>query len=267
NVILMTGGLGPTRDDLTKDTLCEYFESDLAADPKVVNDLTHYFKSRGRELTETNLRQAEMPVKCTPIYNHHGAAPGMWFDDNDQVFISMPGVPYEMKAMMDDKVLPDLASRFNLPGVFHYTIITTGVGESFLSDLINDWELNLPEYIKLAYLPSVGMVKLRLSCYTADKEKINKVLLEVEQVKKLINKYIIGFNDDTPESIIGQLLLERKQTLAIAESCTGGYLSHLVTSMPGCSAYYIGSTISYANEVKSRFLGVDPKTIEREGAV
>ncbi|MDQ3050240.1 MAG: competence/damage-inducible protein A [Bacteroidota bacterium] len=266
-VILITGGLGPTRDDLTKETLCNYFQSDLIEDQKVVDDLTRFFKSRGRELTATNRRQAEIPVKSIPIYNSHGTAPGMWFEDQGQVFVSMPGVPYEMKAMMEDMVLPKLAATFHLPKVFHYSIITTGVGESFLADLIKDWEDQLPDYIKLAYLPSIAMVKLRLSCYAADVTKEHELMVEVEKVKLLIHNYIFGFNDDTPESIIGSLLLERKETLAIAESCTGGYLSHLVTSMPGCSSYYIGSTISYANKVKTEFLGVDAGSIETEGAV
>jgi nicotinamide-nucleotide amidase len=171
DVILLTGGLGPTRDDLTKETLCTYFDSGLKEDPKIVEDLDRYFRSRGRELTETNRKQAEVPVKSEAIYNHQGTAPGMWFEDAGQVFVSMPGVPYEMKAMMDQTVIPRLAEKFSLPRVFHFTIITTGVGESFLADLIKDWEDNLPPYIRLAYLPSVAMVKLRLSCYRADAEK------------------------------------------------------------------------------------------------
>ncbi len=266
-LILITGGLGPTRDDLTKDTLCSYFDSKLTIDSKVVEDLTNYFTSRGRELTETNLRQAEIPVKCTPIYNPIGTAPGMWFEQDGSIFISMPGVPYEMKAMMEEKILPRLTERFKLPGVIHHTIITSGVGESFLADRIRDWELQLPSHIRLAYLPSVGMVKLRLSCYTADAAKEHELLLEADKLKKLISKHIIGFDEDTPESVTGKLLQERNETLAIAESCTGGYLSHLVTSIPGSSAYYVGSTISYANEVKTRFLGVDSEVIKKEGAV
>jgi len=267
DVILMTGGLGPTRDDLTKETLCRYFDSDLKTDQKIVEDLTVFFKSRGRELTEINRRQADVPVKCDTLYNPHGTAPGMWFHLDGKVFVSMPGVPYEMKAMMEEQVVPRLASEFHLPKVFHQTIFTTGVGESFLAEMISDWEDQLPPYIKLAYLPSIGSVKLRLSCYGADDEKENEVLIEVNKLKRLINKYIFGYNDDTPEGIIGRLLLKKNQTLAIAESCSGGYLSHLLTSIPGSSAYYIGSTVSYSNEVKSKFLNVDPSIIESEGAV
>lgn len=267
NIILITGGLGPTKDDLTKETLCKYFNSGLVEDPKIISHLSDYFKSRGRELTETNRHQAEIPDKCLPVYNNHGTAPGMWFEEAGMDFISMPGVPYEMKAMMDDFVIPRLAKKYKLPDVFHYTMITIGVGESFLSDILHEWESSLPSYIKLAYLPSIGIVKLRLSCYESNDQIKNEVLLYAERAKLLISKYIYGYNNDTPESVIGQLLRERKQTLAIAESCTGGYLSHLVTSVPGSSDYYIGSTISYANSVKSQFLDVDQDIINSKGAV
>jgi nicotinamide-nucleotide amidase len=267
-IVLLTGGLGPTRDDLTKDALCSYFSCGLVTDDRIIDDLTRYFSQRGRPLTETNRKQAEVPEKCRPLYNQHGTAPGMWFDPpGGKVLVSMPGVPYEMKAMMDEQVLPELRERFRLPPVYHQTIITTGVGESYLADQIREWEVALPEHIRLAYLPSVGMVKLRLSCYGATEEKIGEVLNEVSKLKSLISKYIYVIGDFTLQEALGELLKSKGQTLAIAESCTGGYLSHLVTSVPGSSAYYIGSTISYANEVKSRFLGVDPEIISREGAV
>jgi nicotinamide-nucleotide amidase len=266
-IVLITGGLGPTKDDLTKDTLCRFFNTTLIEDPKVVHDLTVYFKSRGRELTETNRKQAEIPANCTPVYNKNGTAPGMWFDFEGKVIVSMPGVPYEMKAMMDEIVIPKLSSLFRLPKVSHQTIITTGVGESFLSDLLEPWETRLPPYFKLAYLPSTGMVRLRLSCYQSNDNLEVQLMEEVEKAKLLIGKYIYGYNDDTPEKIVGKLLIEKNQTLAVAESCTGGYVSHLITSVPGSSTYYIGSTISYANEVKSRFLGVSQEVIAEKGAV
>lgn len=266
-IVLITGGLGPTKDDLTKDTLCRFFNTTLVEDPKVVHDLTVYFKSRGRELTETNRKQAEIPASCTPVYNKNGTAPGMWFDFEGKVIVSMPGVPYEMKAMMNEVVIPKLSSLFQLPKVSHQTIITTGVGESFLSDLLEPWETRLPPYFKLAYLPSTGMVRLRLSCYQSNDDLELQLMEEVEKAKLLIGKYIYGFNDDTPEKIVGKLLIEKNQTLAVAESCTGGYISHLITSVPGSSTYYIGSTISYANEVKSRFLGVSQDVIADKGAV
>lgn len=266
-IVLITGGLGPTKDDLTKDTLCRFFNTTLVEDPKVVHDLTVYFKSRGRELTETNRKQAEIPANCTPVYNKNGTAPGMWFDFEGKVIVSMPGVPYEMKAMMDEIVIPKLASLFQLPKVSHQTIITTGVGESFLSDLLEPWETRLPPYFKLAYLPSTGMVRLRLSCYQSNDSLEVQLMEEVGKAKLLIGKYIYGYNDDTPEKIVGKLLIEKNQTLAVAESCTGGYISHLITSVPGSSTYYIGSTISYANEVKTRFLGVSQEVIAEKGAV
>jgi nicotinamide-nucleotide amidase len=267
DIILITGGLGPTKDDLTKDTLCEYFNSGLEVNQQVLEHLRAYFTSRGRELTETNRKQAEVPQKCTTIFNNHGTAPGMLFVESGKVYVSMPGVPYEMKAMMDDFVLPYLSDKFKLPEVFHYTMNTIGVGESFLADLLSEWESALPPHIKLAYLPSIGTVKLRLSCYASDSNIQKEVMSLAEKAKSIISKYIFGFGSDTTESVLGALLRERKQTLAIAESCTGGYLSHLVTSVPGSSDYYVGSTISYANDVKSRFLDVDPKVIDSKGAV
>jgi len=267
DIILITGGLGPTRDDLTKETLCNYFDSGLEVNQQVLDHLAAYFTSRGRELTDTNRKQAEVPVKCITIFNNHGTAPGMLFNELGKVYVSMPGVPYEMKAMMDDFVLPWLSDKFKLPEVFHYTMNTIGVGESFLADLLYDWESALPPHIKLAYLPSIGTVKLRLSCYTSDVTIQKEVMRLAELAKSIISQYIFGFGSDTTESVLGALLRDRKQTLAIAESCTGGYLSHLVTSVPGSSDYYIGSTISYANDVKSRILDVDPKVIESKGAV
>lgn len=266
-VVLITGGLGPTKDDLTKDTLCRFFNTTLVVDQKVVDDLTAYFKSRGRELTETNRKQAEIPANCRPVYNKNGTAPGMWFDVDGKIVVSMPGVPYEMKAMMDEFVLPEIAVRFRIPKVVHHTIITVGVGESFLSDLLEPWETRLPPYFKLAYLPSTGLVRLRLSCYNSSPDLEIQLLAEIEKAKTIIGKYIFGFNDDTPESIVGEMLKKGNQTLAVAESCTGGYLSHLLTSVPGSSNYYIGSTVSYANEVKSRILAVEPSIIESKGAV
>jgi len=267
DIVLMTGGLGPTRDDLTKEALCTYFNSALKEDPQIVESLTAYFTSRGRELTETNRKQAEVPVKCTPIYNNHGTAPGMWFEDQGQIFVSMPGVPYEMMAMMEDYIIPEVNKRFSLPRVFHSTLLTVGVGESYLSDLIRSWELSLPEFIKLAYLPSLGSVRLRLSCYDSDPQRENLILKETGVLAEIVKPYLFTKGDISTEVVIGKMLRERHQTLAVAESCTGGFISHQVTSVPGCSEYYIGSSVSYDNEVKTRFLGVDVKVIEEKGAV
>ncbi|HEX5002055.1 MAG TPA: competence/damage-inducible protein A [Bacteroidia bacterium] len=266
-VILMTGGLGPTKDDLTKDTLCRYFNTELVMNSKVEADLVSYFSARGRELTETNRKQAELPAACKPLYNKLGTAPGMLFEKDNRVYISLPGVPYEMKDIMTEQVIPLLKIKAGDIAIFHYTMMTIGVGESFLADLISDVESGLPPYIKLAYLPSPGMVRLRLSCYGSNEEKKLQVLDEVNKIKVLISKYIYGYNDETIEMVVGNLLREKGNTVSFAESCTGGYLSHLVTSIPGSSDYYIGSSISYANEVKSKFLGVDPEVIHEKGAV
>jgi nicotinamide-nucleotide amidase len=266
-VILITGGLGPTPDDLTKETLCRFFNTKLIRNSKVLEDLELYFKSRGRDLTETNRQQADLPESCEPIYNRNGTAPGMWFDFHDNVIVSMPGVPYEMKGMMTEFVLPRLALKYKLPPVYHYTILTVGVGESFLSDILAPWEKTLPKEFKLAYLPATGTVRIRLSCYNSDPVKEKLLRTEAAKACALIDKYIFGYGDESLEAVAGSLLTSKGQTLAIAESCTGGYVSHLVTSVPGSSAYYIGSTISYANEVKSRFLDVDPNIISSKGAV
>jgi len=267
DIVLVTGGLGPTRDDLTKETLAGFFNSRLIEDARVLQELETYFASRGRKLTDTNKKQALVPDNCEVLYNPNGTAPGMWFEKNEKVLVSMPGVPYEMKAMMRQHVIPKIIHRFNLPEVFHHTIMTTGVGESFLSDIISDWETSLPGYIRLAYLPSPGLVRLRLSCYNSNAAVKEEILQLSKKLNLLIGKYIYGYDDVLLEEELGRLLKENMHTLSVAESCTGGYLSHLITSVPGSSGYYIGSTISYANEVKTRILDVDPDLIRKKGAV
>jgi nicotinamide-nucleotide amidase len=267
DIILITGGLGPTRDDLTKETLAGFFNSHLVEDNRVLKELETYFASRGRKLTDTNKKQALVPDNCQVLYNPNGTAPGMWFEKEEKVVVSMPGVPYEMKAMMKQHVIPKVISRYNLPEVFHHTIMTTGVGESFLSDIISDWETALPGYIRLAYLPSPGLVRLRLSCYNSNAAVREEILQLSKHLNTLIGNYIYGYDDVLLEEELGRLLKQNSQSLSIAESCTGGYLSHLITSVPGSSDYYIGSTISYANEVKTRILDVDPELIKSRGAV
>jgi nicotinamide-nucleotide amidase len=267
DIVLITGGLGPTRDDLTKETLAGFFKSRLIEDSRVLEELENYFASRGRKLTETNRKQALVPDNCEVLYNANGTAPGMWFEKDEKVLVSMPGVPHEMKAMMKQHVIPKIISRFNLPEVFHHTIMTTGVGESFLSDIISEWETSLPGYIRLAYLPSPGLVRLRLSCYNSNPAVKEEILQLAKQLKPLIGSYIYGFNDVLLEEELGRLLKEFSQTISVAESCTGGYLSHLITSVPGSSEYYIGSTISYANDVKTKILDVEPDLIRSKGAV
>lgn len=268
DIILITGGLGPTNDDLTKPVMAKYFNSPISLNPTALEELTLFFKRRGFELTPTNRKQAELPEKCQMISNKLGTAPGMWFEKDNKVFVSMPGVPFEMKEMMQQYVLPKLMERFNAQVLYHKVIKTVGIGESWLADKIRPWEQNLPENIKLAYLPSVSMVRLRLTATGADIATLEKQTNDqVQQVLPLIEQYVYGYDEDTLEQVVGQLLREQKKTLALAESCTGGYISHMITSVPGCSAYYKGGIIPYHNAIKSANLGVKEETIEQYGAV
>lgn len=267
DIILMTGGLGPTRDDITKATLCQYFNTRLIFSQEAYDNILRIFKSRGFQITALNRAQAEVPENCTMLLNINGTAPGMWFDKDDKVYISMPGVPFEMKSLMSEIILPRLA-KFSPISISHRTILTQGVGESFLAAQIEAWETSLPPFIKLAYLPQPGMVRLRLTASGSDKKILNKrVDEEVNKLYKLIPQYIFGEGDDTLELIIGRLLKSQNYLLATAESCTGGYIAHLITSVPGSSAYFKGSVVAYSNEIKEQVLGVTPTTIEKSGAV
>ncbi|MEO5571978.1 MAG: competence/damage-inducible protein A [Bacteroidia bacterium] len=266
-IILLTGGLGPTKDDITKNTLCNYFKTKLVFDEKAFAAVEHQFKMRGKEVTAVNRKQAELPASCTPVYNQNGTAAGMWFEKDGKHFISMPGVPHEMKAMMENDVLPVLQKKLKTPFIYHKTILTQGAGESFLADLIEKWEDNLPPHIKLAYLPAPGAVRLRLTA-KGDSEKIKTEVAElVEKVKPIIRNYIYGYDKDTLEEVVGNLLREKKQTVATAESCTGGYIAHLITCVAGSSDYYFGSIVSYADRIKENFLDVDADLLRRHGAV
>lgn len=268
DIILITGGLGPTSDDLTKPCLAKYFNCEIKIHEEALAEVTEFFKSRGRELTETNRQQAALPVCCEKITNAIGTAPGMWFERNKKVFVSMPGVPHEMKRMMQETVIPKLRKTFALPAILHRIIRTAGIGESFLADKIAGWEKALPPTMKLAFLPGLGEVKLRLTAYGNSREQLYRETDEhIEQLRSLIGNFIYAFEDVELEQVIGQQLRERKLTLAIAESCTGGYLSHLITTIPGSSDYFMGSMIPYAYDIKMRQLGVKPETLERYGAV
>ena len=267
DLILITGGLGPTSDDLTKPCFTKYFNSQLSLNQDVLNDLKEFFEKRGRELTETNKQQAYLPDACQAIRNNYGTAPGMWFEQNGKVFVSMPGVPFEMKAMMTEVVLPRLKEFFDTPFIYHRIIKTIGIGESFLADKIKDWEKNLPEPIKLAYLPSLGEVKLRLTA--TGEPAVIKSLVDTEalKVKELIKEYVYADLDEPLESILGNWLKARNLKISFAESCTGGYLSSLITSVAGSSEYFTGSIIAYSNEVKEKLLGVKAETLTTYGAV
>lgn len=268
DIILLTGGLGPTKDDITKKMLCKYFDDELVINEDALAFITDFFTKRGRPMTELNRLQAAVPSRCTYLANKTGTAPGMWFERNGKVFVSMPGVPHEMKYLMANEVIPRLKEFFETPIIYHKMIRTIGVGESFLAEKIENWEDNLPEHIKLAYLPSFGQVRLRLTAVGSDEEQLRKdVDAEIEKVLPLISASVFGFDNDDLEVAIGKELKKRGLTVSAAESCTGGYISHMFTKVPGSSAYFMGSVVSYDNSVKIKVLGVDAETIAQHGAV
>ncbi|MCA6364410.1 MAG: competence/damage-inducible protein A [Bacteroidetes bacterium] len=268
DLILITGGLGPTKDDLTKKTLRDYFGMGWRMDEQVAEDVMSIFKRFGREPGEVNLLQAQVPDGCRVIRNKNGTAPGMWFEVGGKIFVSMPGVPFEMKGIMSDGVLPLLREKFSLPFIYHRTVLTQGVGESLLAEKIEAWENSLAEHgIKLAYLPSPGMVRLRLSA-SGEEAAVRKATdAKVEELLPLIEQWHYGYNDDTLPQVVGRLLVEHGQTVITAESCTGGSVAQAITSVPGSSQWYLGSIVSYANEVKMQQLGVPAALIEQHGAV
>jgi nicotinamide-nucleotide amidase len=267
-IILITGGLGPTKDDLTKQTLATYFNSGWRTDAAVEEHIRKIFEARNLPILDVNLEQAVVPDNCETIFNHQGTAPGMWFEEDGHIFVSMPGVPYEMVSMMENFVLPRLEQLDNSQNIIHKTIVTAGIGESFLAKKIDSVEDNLPKHIKLAYLPHFTSVRLR---FTARGEDETGMLAELEdittRIKELVGEYVIADEDIKLEQLIGRLLKERGQMLATAESCTGGYIAHLITSIPGSSAYFMGSVVSYDNKVKMGQLGVKAETLAGAGAV
>jgi nicotinamide-nucleotide amidase len=268
DLIILTGGLGPTRDDKTKTALCEFFNTKLVFNQSAFENIENLFTRRNIKITSENRKQAYLPENCSPLPNMIGTAWGMWFEKNDKVFISLPGVPYEMKHLVEEQVLNRLSQRFRLPNIIHKTILTVGIGESNLANIIEKWEDQLPTFIKLAYLPSPGLVRLRLSAEGADKMELEQeVEKQTQRLLMIIPQYIFGYGEDTLESTIGRLLLDRNLTLSTAESCTGGYISHLITSVAGSSRYYQGSVIAYSNDVKVSELKVSKELIENLGAV
>ena len=268
SIILITGGLGPTADDNTKPLLSEYFGGKLVVDEGALNNVRRIFEKLQRPMIERNLQQAEVPDTCTVIPNRRGTAPGMWFEKDGRIFVSMPGVPHEMKGMMTDSVIPSLRQHFKLPSIAHRTLLTAGIGESFLADHIRDFETALPPTIKLAYLPNYGMVRLRLTSWGDNKEALNATLQQqFDTLKGLVAEWMVADRDISLQEAIGDLLKERGKTLGTAESCTGGYIAHLITSIPGSSHYFNGSVVSYSNEIKEKVLKVPADTIQRNGAV
>ncbi len=268
DIVLMTGGLGPTKDDITKKTLAEMFGMKLVRNEQVYEMVGKQLALRGIAFTELNQRQALVPDGCTVLPNRNGTAPGMWFERDGKVLISMPGVPFEMKALVKDEVLPRLRKHFALDANVHRTIITFGLAESILADTIASWEEALPPYLHLAYLPSALCIRLRLSAYEIDRQKAEQEIeSQIGKLSKVIPHYIIGSEDDSLESVTGTLLKTRGETLATAESCTGGNIAHRFTAMPGASEYFKGGVVAYSNEVKIALLGVDPESLNRYGAV
>lgn len=268
DIVLMTGGLGPTKDDITKKTLAEMFGMKLVRNEQVYEMVGKQLALRGIAFTELNQGQALVPDGCTVLPNRNGTAPGMWFERDGKVLISMPGVPFEMKALVKDEVLPRLRKHFALDANVHRTIITFGLAESILADTIASWEEALPPYLHLAYLPSALCIRLRLSAYEIDRQKAEQEIeSQIEKLSKVIPHYIIGSEDDSLESVTGTLLKTRGETLATAESCTGGNIAHRFTAMPGASEYFKGGVVAYSNEVKMALLGVDPESLNRYGAV
>ncbi len=267
-IILITGGLGPTKDDITKKVLCNYFGSKLIFHQPTYDHIVNLFGKRNYPVSEVNRAQADIPDNCIPLYNEHGTAPGMWFEKDDQVIVSMPGVPFEMKSLVTNQVIPRIMEKFNTGTILHKTIMTIGIGESRLAEMIQDWENNLPKHIKLAYLPQPGIVRLRISSRSDDWKQIeNEFEHQVRKLKKLIPDIIYGYDEISMEETIARLLIKKGKTLSTAESCTGGYISHLITSIPGSSEYFLGSVISYANDVKVNLLGVENIIIEKHGVV
>lgn len=268
DIVLMTGGLGPTKDDITKKTLAEMFGMKLVRNEQVYEMVGKQLALRGIAFTELNQGQALVPDGCTVLPNRNGTAPGMWFERDGKVLISMPGVPFEMKALVKDEVLPRLRKHFALDANVHRTIITFGLAESILADTIASWEEALPPYLHLAYLPSALCIRLRLSAYEIDRQKAEQEIeSQIEKLSKVIPHYIIGSEDNSLESVTGALLKTRGETLATAESCTGGNIAHRFTAMPGASEYFKGGVVAYSNEVKMALLGVDPESLNRYGAV
>jgi len=267
-LIVLTGGLGPTNDDITKKVLCEYFNTKLIFHQPTLDAIIEKFRLRNVAMNQLNKDQALLPESCIILPNKQGTAPGMWFEKNNTIFISVPGVPFEMQHLISDQVLPRLRKTGKTKAIYHRTVLTQGIPESMLAEKLEGWENNLPEGVKLAYLPNPMSVRLRLSALGHDPQPLKtKVENEIEQLKKIIPGYIFGYDEDTLAGVVGKVLTEKGETLAVAESCTGGYISHLITSVPGSSVYYKGSVTAYSNEVKQNLLGVRKESLEKFGAV
>lgn len=267
-LVILTGGLGPTKDDLTKKTLAEYFGGTMVMDKKVLAFIEAFFASRGRGVLPSNRDQAMVPDTCEALPNSQGTAPGMWFERTGTTVISVPGVPYEMKALMEEQIIPRLKERFGTPEIVHRTIMTQGVPESYLAEMIREWEEELPDCMKLAYLPRPGIVRLRLTVRGSCARDAQKILdQQIDKLQKIIPKHIYGYDEQTLQEALGKALKDNNLTVSTAESCTGGNIARLITSVPGSSDYFEGSVIAYSNRLKREKLGIPVEILDRYGAV
>ena len=268
-IILITGGLGPTADDITKPLLCKYFNGTMIVDAGALDNVKNIFERiLKRPMIERNLKQAEVPDTCKVILNKRGTAPGMWFEKDSRIYVSMPGVPHEMKGMMEDDVIPALSKHFKFPHIAHRTLLTANVGESFLADLINDFETALPAHIKLAYLPNYGMVRLRLTTTGFDETAIEAELGQFFLIlQQQVKAYLVTNQDESMQEVVAKLLKTKNKTVSTAESCTGGYIASMLTAKSSASAYYSGSVVSYSYQAKEDLLQVDKTILETQGAV
>ena len=267
-VVIITGGLGPTKDDITKHTLCDYFGSTLRYDECEAEHIRALLARRNVAFNDLNRGQAMVPECCTVLHNAHGTAPGMWFEREGRVVISLPGVPFEMQHLIDEEVMPRLCARFELREIVHRTMITFGIAESILAERIADWEEALPDYIHLAYLPAPNVVRLRLSAYEVEGKTVREEIENLfDKLRTIIPNNIAGFEDASVEELVHNILINKGLTLAVAESCTGGAIASKFTAQAGASAYFMCGVVSYSNESKRDVLGVDMHDIEQYGAV
>ena len=269
DLVIITGGLGPTKDDITKHTFCEYFEDVFIRNQQVEDHIVALFAKLNFNPTQVNKDQALLPSKAQVLMNNYGTAAGMWMQKGQTVFVSMPGVPYEMKGIVNEQLIPKIVKEYKRPYIIHKTILTYGQGESMVAERIEDWENNLPAFIKLAYLPSPGRVRLRLTARGVNKEILEKSIQQnVHSLTKLIGDIIVGFDEDeTIELVVGRLLTQQGKTISTAESCTGGKIAQMLTSVSGASHYFRGSVVSYATDTKVTILGVSQTTIEEYSVV
>lgn len=269
DVVLMTGGLGPTKDDITKKVICDIFQRELVIDDATLRQVTEMFAARGMELTETNRQQAAVPEGCVVLTNTLGTAPGLWMEKEGKVLVSLPGVPFEMEKLIKDEVLPRLkAGNYGSSSLLYKVLQCTNITESGLSDMLEEYEKQLPEGFKLAYLPKPGIIRLRLTAEGDDTEKLQNTLNEqFALLKQQVSEYAFTDEDIELEEVVGRLLVKAGKTMATAESCTGGYISHLITSVPGSSRYFQGSLVSYSNDIKRDLLNVREDNLKRRGAV